>query len=168
MFHFQDLSLGTIPHCQEFNHIFKHSFKPGLVQGSGFGFWSGHRVVRVNFFLKSKRRRFSKKNKNRLQPGLAGSPRVFPYLIFFQHSSIPAPSSRSTHWARPDFKTMLSSVYKYLKKYIIYHTIKGTLKLVSHYMVPNHIPSFILPPREGKKNFVNILCWYLYSITWRI
>jgi hypothetical protein len=63
-------------------------FRPGPVQGPGSGFWPGHRVARVNFF-KSKRRRFSKKNKS--QPVatrfLTESCRVtpsysFPYFFF--------------------------------------------------------------------------------------
>jgi hypothetical protein len=38
--------------------------RPGLIQGPGSGFWRDHRIGWVNsFFLKSKRRRFSKKNK---------------------------------------------------------------------------------------------------------
>ena len=41
-------------------------FKPDPVQDSGFGFWPGHRVGRVNPYLKknSKQLRFSKKKKS--------------------------------------------------------------------------------------------------------
>jgi hypothetical protein len=43
-------------------------FRPGPVAGPGSGFWPGHQIVRVNFFIlkKSKRRRFSKKKINGL------------------------------------------------------------------------------------------------------
>jgi len=48
--------------------------RPGLIQGLGSGFWPGHLVGRVIFFLKSKWRRFSKKNKSqRVCNRVAGS-----------------------------------------------------------------------------------------------
>jgi hypothetical protein len=99
-------------------------FRPGLVQGPGSGFWSGHRIARVNFFFKSKRRYFSKKTKvNELQPGFwpdlagssgqpAGSHRVFPFPIF--SSSRPGSSPGSTCQAEPGFKTIfLRELYKF-------------------------------------------------------
>jgi hypothetical protein len=35
-----------------YSQSYKHSFKPGPVQGPGSGFWPGHRVDRVNFYFK--------------------------------------------------------------------------------------------------------------------
>jgi len=83
-------------------------FRSRPVQGPGFGFWSSHRVGRVNFF-KSKQRRFSKKTKvNGLQSGfwssLPGSHRVFSYPIFSSTRS--GSSLGSTRRAGPGFKTM--------------------------------------------------------------
>jgi hypothetical protein len=80
-------------------------FKFNPVQGSGFGFWPGYRIAQVNFFLfKSKRRCFNEKNKNqRIVNGfLAGSLRVFLFLIFFKPGPIPT-LSRPT---KPGFKTI--------------------------------------------------------------
>ena len=67
-------------------------FKPNPVQGSGFGFWPGHQVGRVNLYFKknSKRRRFSKnKNKNqRVATGSTGSAETTPNHDFFYFLSI--------------------------------------------------------------------------------
>jgi hypothetical protein len=63
-------------------------FKPDPVQGSGSGFWPGHRITRVNryFKTKSKRRRFSKKKRNQRVATefcrVAGSHRVMTFPIF--------------------------------------------------------------------------------------
>jgi len=64
--------------------------RPGLVQGPGSGFWPGHRIGRVIFFFKSKRRRFSKKKNQKstgLQLGLDRVSRLtsgffFPFFFF--------------------------------------------------------------------------------------
>ena len=110
------------------------SFRPVPVQGPGFGFRSGYRVVRVNFFFKSKRCHFSKKKKekltgcnrvfNKVLPGQLGH-RVtpgfsFPYF-FFQLSPVPALGwlgPESTRRASPGFKTMpwrLKKGYKWIR-----------------------------------------------------
>ena len=67
-------------------------FRPGPIQGLGSGFWPDHRVARINFFLKSKRCYFSKKNKSQLVAtefltGSSGQPTgshwVFSSPVFF-------------------------------------------------------------------------------------
>jgi len=87
-------------------------FKSGPIQGLGSGFWSGHRVVRVNFLKKkiSKPRRFSKKQKstdyNRVLLGQSGHIR-----FFLQFDLISAPSHLGlglTCQTGPDFKTMVA------------------------------------------------------------
>jgi hypothetical protein len=66
-------------------------FRPGPVQDPGFD-----RVARVNFFLKSKRCRFSKKKSQQVATGfLARSPgytEFFLPLFFLQPDLIPAPN----------------------------------------------------------------------------
>ena len=69
--------------------------RSGLVQGPGFGFWSGHWVGPVSFFFKLKWCRFSKKNKsqqgcNRILTGQPdrlinqpGQPNFFFSCFFF-------------------------------------------------------------------------------------
>jgi hypothetical protein len=78
-------------------------FKPDPVQGSGSGFWPGHRVVRVNLYFKkkSKRRRFSKKKKkstgcNRVLPGR----RVMTFFIFSSTRPDSSPGSGGS-WIDP-------------------------------------------------------------------
>jgi len=87
-------------------------FKPGPVQGPSFGFWPGHRVSRVNLYLKknSKRRRFSKKKVNGLQSGFARSPgqparsaesyRVMTFPIFSSTQPSSSPGSAGS-WVGP-------------------------------------------------------------------
>jgi hypothetical protein len=57
---------------------------PGPIQGPGFGFWLDHLVTRVNLKKNQNDIVLVKKNQKStgLQPGLAGSHRVFPSLIF--------------------------------------------------------------------------------------
>jgi hypothetical protein len=69
------------------------------VQGSGFGF---DRVARVNSFFKSKRRRFSKKKVNGLQPDFCRVSRVTPGFFFSYFFFNPArfqPRIYSSGWA---------------------------------------------------------------------
>jgi hypothetical protein len=69
--------------------VFKPGPMAGSVQDRGSGFWPGHRVSRVNPYLKknSKRRHFSKKKVNGLQPGfdqvLPGHTGSWVFLFFF-------------------------------------------------------------------------------------
>ena len=76
-------------------------FKPDPVQGSGSGFWPGHRVVRVNLYFKkkSKRRRFSKKKEvNGLQPSFAGSPGHDFFYFFFNPARLQPRVGRVLNW----------------------------------------------------------------------
>ena len=97
--------------------------KPGPVQGPRSGFRPGHRV-NLYFKKNSKRRRFSKKNKNKSQRVATGFCRVNPpgrpghagswlILFFNQPGPVPAPdrpSSGSTRQTGPGFQTMLITI----------------------------------------------------------
>jgi hypothetical protein len=98
-------------------------FKPGPVQSPRSGFRPGHRV-NLYFKKNSKRRRFSKKNKNKSQRVATGFCRVNPpgrpghagswlILFFNQPGPVPAPgrpSSGSTRQTGPGFQTMLITI----------------------------------------------------------
>jgi len=74
-------------------------------------FWSGYQVIRINFFFKSKRHRFSKKKVNGLQPGfrpdLAGSHWVFSSLVFSSTRPGFSSGSAGSRVNPPGSKTML-------------------------------------------------------------
>ena len=58
------------------------------------GFWPDHRVVQMNFFLKNQNNIILiKKKTNELQPGLAGSHRVFSFPVFSSTRSGSSPGS---------------------------------------------------------------------------
>jgi len=86
-------------------------------------FWSGYQVIRINFFFKSKRHRFSKKKVNGLQPGfrpdLAGSHWVFSSLVFSSTRPGFSSGSAGSRVNPPGSKTMLLRQYFFNFKYLV-------------------------------------------------
>jgi hypothetical protein len=85
-------------------------FRPGSVQGLGFRFWSGYRVIRINSFFKKNQNDIVlvKKNQRVATGFLTGSCRInrvipsfFFSLCFFQPGPVPA------RQAGPGLKTIV-------------------------------------------------------------
>jgi hypothetical protein len=104
-------------------------FRPGPIQGLGSGFWPDHRVARINFFKKSKRRHFSKKTKvNGLQlnfwPGrlvnLPDHTKFFFPLFFFNPTCFQSWIGSILDWSiKPD--QFLKQCFRLGEIYYIIH-----------------------------------------------
>jgi hypothetical protein len=77
---FQVVTVGIKAYDSDSVDFLTIVLRPSPVQGPGSGFWLGHRVGRVNSFFKkkSKRRRFSKKNKTKKNKSQRVCNRVLP------------------------------------------------------------------------------------------